>query len=140
MPALYDFAQHDALKAADDRLLPDELLLSFLDDLYLVTCRARAHDAFRTVADEVETRAGVRTHLGKLRAWSSGGGPAPQALADIDPDIWTADKIDSLNGIMILGTPLGKNEFVDAFAEKQSPTNANSCRKLNSFQISNALG
>ena len=37
MPALYALAQHDALVEADGQLLPSELLLAFLDDLYVVT-------------------------------------------------------------------------------------------------------
>ena len=74
MPALYALAQHDGLVAANDNLLPNELLLSFLDDLYVVTCRSRAYDAFQEVTTAVEECAGVRTHLGKLRrVWSAGG-------------------------------------------------------------------
>ena len=90
MPALYALAQHDALVTADGNLLPNELILSFLDDLYVVTCRARAYDAFQEVASAVQAHAGVRTHLGKLRAWSSGGGPAPVDIAALGPEAWTA--------------------------------------------------
>ena len=78
MPALYSLAQHDALVEADGRLLPGEQIFSFLDDLYIKTCRARARSAFDEVAGAVECGAGVRSNLGKLRAWSSGGGRAPE--------------------------------------------------------------
>ena len=46
MPAFYSLAQHDALFKADRRPLPNASLLSFLDNLYVVTCRAQTVDAF----------------------------------------------------------------------------------------------
>ena len=91
MPALYSLAQHDALVEADGALLPGEHILSFLDDLYLVTSKDRAAEAFRTVTGAVARRAGVHTHLGKLKAWSASGGPSPPDLAAISPEAWTAD-------------------------------------------------
>ena len=42
MPALYSLAQHDSLVEADGSLLPQERLLSFLDDLYIVTSRDKS--------------------------------------------------------------------------------------------------
>ena len=68
MPALYALAQHDALVAADNQLLPDESLFSFLDDLYVTTCQARAREVFDVVSSSVQQHAGVQTHLGKLKA------------------------------------------------------------------------
>ena len=67
------------------------------------------------MTDCVERKAGARTHLGKLKAWSSGGGPAPPDIAAIGADVWTADKLDHLNGLVVLGTPLGKPAFVETF-------------------------
>ena len=59
----------------------------------------------------------MHTHLGKLRAWSSGGGLSPPDLAAISPEAWTADLPDHLNGITVLGTPFGKAAFVEAFTQ-----------------------
>jgi hypothetical protein len=115
MPVLYALAQHDGLVEADGQLLPSEHLLAFLDDLYVVTSRGRAHEVFEIVTECVDRKVGVRTHLGKLKAWSSGGGPAPPDIGAIGPDVWTADKPDHLNGLVVLGTPLGKPPFVEAF-------------------------
>eukprot|EP00959_Pyramimonas_sp_CCMP1952_P470508 9496763-Pyramimonas_sp.AAC.1 len=70
MPALSALAQHDGLVEAESMLQPSERILSFLDDHYVVTTRDRAAAAFRIVANAVERHAGVRSHLGKLRAWS----------------------------------------------------------------------
>ena len=72
MPALFALAQHDALVKAAGQLGSGERLFAFLDDLYLVTDRARAATSFHRVANEVHQHAGVQTHLGKLRAWSKG--------------------------------------------------------------------
>eukprot|EP00973_Karenia_brevis_P007468 1010344-Karenia_brevis.AAC.1 len=74
MPALYALAQHAALREAAAQLTPADWLFAFLYDLYVITTRSRAAEVFQIVAQAVETRAGVRTHLGKLHAWSKGGG------------------------------------------------------------------
>ena len=64
MPALFALAQHDALVEAAGRLNPADSIFYFLDDLYIVTTKARASGAFRTVAEEVGRGAGVQIHLG----------------------------------------------------------------------------
>ena len=130
MPALYALAQHDALAEASGNLLPSEHLFSFLDDLYVVTCRARAAAAFEEVAGRVEALAGVKSNYGKLRAWCRGGGPAPPDLADISEDAWTADLPDEQNGLVILGAPLGKAAFVEAHARKRLGTEERLLREL----------
>ena len=84
-----------------------------------MTCRARAYDAFQEVTTAVLECAGVRTHLGKLRVWSAGGGAAPLDIAALGPDVWTADKPEHLNGIKVLGTPLGKPAFVESFMKER---------------------
>ena len=48
-------------------------------------------------------KAGVRTYVGKLKVWSSGGGPARVGISAISDDAWTADKPDHLNGLVVLG-------------------------------------
>ena len=58
----------------------------------------------------------MKTHFSKLKAWCSGGGPAPDDLADECPDAWVADKPPELNGFIVLGTPLGSDEFVKKHA------------------------
>ena len=112
MPALYALAHHDASVEASRSVLPSERLLSFLDDLYVVTARGRAADAFRTIASTIEEKAGVRSHLGKLKAWCKQGGHAPEELVRIEPTAWVADKPAASNGIIVLGAPLGTPELV----------------------------
>ena len=70
MPALFALAQHDALVKVSENLHPDDYIFAFLDDLYVVTTKERASEAFGIVTSNVETHAGIKTHLGKLKAWS----------------------------------------------------------------------
>ena len=76
MPALFSLAQHDGLVQAAQQL-PSATIFAFLDDIYVVEEKTKAHAAFRTVAAAVEAHAGVRTHHGKLQAWSRAGGTDP---------------------------------------------------------------
>ena len=119
MPLLYALAQHDALEAARQRLNADDWLFAYLDDLYLVTTRERAHAAFVAVTEEVEEKAGVRTHLGKLRLWSRAGGTCPPGFEGFGPDVWAGGADSAHNGIKVLGTPLGRQEFVKAHADER---------------------
>ena len=119
MPALYALAQHDALAEAAAALEPGERIFSFLDDLYLVTSQERARAAFETVATSVEKHAGVQSHMGKLRMWSSAGVDALPEVAELRADVWTASKPAESNVLVILGTPLGTPEIVQAHAQQQ---------------------
>ena len=78
MPALFPLAQHRAFVEAAGRLQPTERIFAYLDDLYVLTTRFRARAAFECVAEAVERIAGVRTHIGKFKAWARGGGAAPE--------------------------------------------------------------
>ena len=141
MPALFALGQHPALVTADEKLqqlavgtdawLEEDyfrpLLFAFLDDLYVVTVREMARQAFDVVTEAVANQAGIRTNLGKLQLYSKEGGPCPpgfddfQALrAENTTPIWTCDAPQIANrGIVVLGSPLGTVEFIKAHAEKR---------------------
>lgn len=122
MPALYALAQHDALAEAAGRLGQDEWLFAFLDDIYVVTTRDRATHSYHVVAECVERRAGVRTHLGKLQAWSAGVGEAPQGLDGVRADgspVWTANAPAAECGVVCLGTPIGTADYVSKHGEER---------------------
>ena len=47
----------------------------------------------------------------------SRGSPAPEGIAALGEDVWTADKPDIENGLKILGSPLGKDAYVRKFSQ-----------------------
>ena len=91
----------------------------YLDDLYIVTTRERARAAFDIVTGEVEAGAGVRSHLGKLRMWSKGGGTRPAGFEDFEGVVWTGDAPSEDRGIKVLGTPLGSEAYVAKFVRER---------------------
>ena len=119
MPALFALAQHDALIAARAKLHKDDLLFAFLDDLYVVTTRERAREAFNVVTEEVSSKAGIHTHLGKLRLWSKTGGERPPGFEEFDNEVWAGGAETAKRGIKVLGTPRGHSDFVAAHADKR---------------------
>lgn len=82
-------------------------IFAFLDDLYILTSKARAAAAFEAVAVHVEQHADVQSHTGKFEAWKRSGDEAPPDLAAVSGEAWMADKPDSENGIVILAISLG---------------------------------
>ena len=46
-----------------------------------------------------------------------GWGAAPEGIAALGVDVWTADKADIGNGLEIVGSPLGKDAYVRSFSE-----------------------
>lgn len=105
MPALFALGMHDGLREAKARLLPNEHVFAYLDDVYVVTSRARARAAFDCVTSAIEAHAGIRTNLGKLQAWCRAGGPQPPGLSDLGPSVWKANAPAAENGLKVLGTP-----------------------------------
>ena len=114
MPELYALGQHEALQAARQELDPSDVLLAFLDDLYLLTTKARVAEAIEIVTSKVADMAGVQPHLGKLEVWSASGGPAPPGLHERYPGAWKGDLPEVYNGLKVLGAPLGQPAFVRA--------------------------
>ena len=125
MPALLALAQHDALVEAASKLNPNERVFSFLEDLYVTTSKQRARVVFDTVSESVFRHAGVRAHLGKLKAWSKQSGEAPEGLevhGGSDNKVWQGDQPEQLNGLVVLGTPLGTRAYVEKRAAERLRT------------------
>ena len=121
-PALFALGLHAALCDARSRLHNDDVLVAFLDDIYLVTKGGRAREAFDTVANAVYRGAGVRANLGKCRVWSRAGGKAPEGIAELGPDVWRGDRTADARGLVLLGTPLGSPEYVRAHTDERLAT------------------
>ena len=86
MPALYALAQHDSLVQAASQLHPGESILAFLVDIYVIADRERAREVFNIVSHAIESGAGIRTHLGKLKGWSRSFSSRPPGFDDFGND------------------------------------------------------
>ena len=118
-PALFALGQHEALDRAASSLHPDDTLLAFLDDLYIVTTPARAREAFDTAAHAVEDHCGIASNLGKTRVLAAEGGPPPPGITELGEDVWCGDKPPAQRGVVVLGTPVGHPDFVQAWTDKR---------------------
>ncbi|CAK0910881.1 unnamed protein product [Prorocentrum cordatum] len=96
-----------------------DVLVAFVDDVYIKTTRARARAAFDTTTGAIHLHANVDCHLGKCRAYSRGGGAAPPGIGELGQDVWRGDRAPPDRGIKILGAPLGTPEFVAAHLESR---------------------
>ena len=75
---------------------------------------------------------GISVNHGKLHSWSRSGGAAPPDLAALDtPDhtVWRSDMAPADNGVTVVGTPIGCDEYVrgavqSKVVEQQSFTRA----------------
>ena len=123
MPLLFALGQHGALQAVQNSLGPTERLLAFLDDVYTVTTPERVAHSFATLQEHLHRHANIRVHLGKIKVWNASGVrpracDAFQAIAtgagSLEP-VWKGSGlVTDEQGIKVLGTPLGHEDFVAA--------------------------
>ena len=96
MPLLFSLGQHRALVASQARLREGELLLAFLDDVYIICAPDRAGDVHKILQEEVWRHAKIQVHHGKTKMWNrSGTTPAGEeeltaSARVLDPDavVW----------------------------------------------------
>ena len=69
-----------------------------------------------SVTTKVAELAGVQPHWGKLEAWSPQGGSPPLG---VPANSWKANLPAPMNGIKVLGVPLGQAECVQANAAER---------------------
>ena len=96
---------------------PEDSLVAFLDDLYIITSPAGARAALDEVAGTVAAHCGIASNLGKTRAIAAEAIPAPPGIAELGDEVWRGDKPEAQRGVVVLGTPLGHPAFVQAWAE-----------------------
>ncbi len=118
MPALFALGQHPALVNVRATLREGEALFAFLDDIYVVSEPERAKSIFEEVGRQLQAHCGISVNLGKTRVWNRGG-TRPQGFDDIgtaDQPAWTGnqDLPQDRQGLMVLGTPLGTRQYVEA--------------------------
>ena len=122
MPMLFSLGQHAALMAVAAKLREGERLLAFLDDLYIVTSPDRTVEIHNILREELWRHARISVHQGKTRIWNRGGimpdrsNILEQTARAVDPTakVWRGSHEDRAEsqGIIVLGTPVGHQEFV----------------------------
>ena len=130
MPLLFSLGQHRALEAIAARLEEGERLFAYLDDVYVVCNPAKVSEVHAILAQELERHAHIRLHLGKTQTWNRGG-IVPTGVAEltaaarrVKPDavVWRGDAqlpVQS-QGVRVLGTPVGRPEYVEDFLVRKS--------------------
>ena len=123
MPLLYSLGQHTALVSIQEMLRDGERLFAFHDDLYVVTVPNRVGAIFAVVQECMRRDANIRVHLGKIKVWNAGG-IRPRACdvlqqiaeaAGSRAPVWRGSGLPTAEqGIKVLGTPLGHEDFVAA--------------------------
>ena len=119
MPLLFSLGQHAALKAVQGGLQEGERLFAFLDDIYVVTSPERLGEVYALLSTHLLRCSSIRINVGKTQVWNAAG-ERPQAcdlLERLSPEnrVWRGSELPaSEQGIRILGTPLGRPEYVDA--------------------------
>ena len=71
MPLLFALGIHAALQAAQSNL-PHEILMAFLDDMYITSSPLRVGHSFAVLQEQLR-HANIRVHLGKIKVWNSSG-------------------------------------------------------------------
>ena len=91
-PALFALGQHEALRTAASQLHPEDALMAFLDDLYVVTGPGRARAALDTTTQAVSHHCGIASNLGKTRVIAAETDPPPPGIAELGEAVWRSDK------------------------------------------------
>ena len=116
MTGLFSLGLHEALVQARSQLQADENLVGYLDDLYVVTDKHRARQAYDTVMGCIRIEVGIEANLGKTESWGINGGEPQRGINDLGmpdaPPIWKGNLVPHLNRIEILGTPLGSQAYI----------------------------
>ena len=123
MPILFALGQHPALVAALRRFHAGERLFASLDDMYVVTTPDRVGAVHAILSEELWPHSRI-CHGGKTQVWNAAGirPPACDELDRVaqleDPEaasVWRGGDLPiASQGIKVLGTPHGHDEFVEA--------------------------
>ena len=119
MPALFSLGLAQALSEAQSRLRANELVIAYLDDLYIVTSPARARQAYDAVTEVVRARCGIEPNGGKTACWNKAG-VAPPGIAELGAGVWRGEGRPEARGMRILGAAFGTAEFVDKFGDDRA--------------------
>ena len=131
MPMLFSLGQHPALLATQARLLVNERVFAYLDDIYAVCRPERCGAVFAILQQELQSHAEIQLHHGKTQVWNRGG-VVPSGTEEltrmarhVKPEavVWRGDLELPLSqqGMMVLGVSIGQPEFVRDYLERKKP-------------------
>jgi hypothetical protein len=122
MPALFALGQHPALHSVSSQLRAGEHFFAFLDDVYLVCPPDRARTLFDAIRAALLHHCGIQVHMGKTKAWNRGGAEPPgmRELGTAEDSVWVGgpDTEPQRRGLVVLGTPIGHDEFIQQHMNK----------------------
>ena len=73
MPMLFALGRRPALLAIQARLLVNERVFAYLDDMYAVCRPERCGAVFAILQQELQSHAEIQLHHGKTQVWNRGG-------------------------------------------------------------------
>jgi len=112
MPALFCLALRRALQEIQGILPRDAYVFAYLDDVYVICGRDDVHGCYETVRDILQLRCHIDVNVGKLAVWGMGRAEAPPRVEEMGETVWKGSLPVNLQGIKVVGTPVGSDEFV----------------------------
>jgi len=109
MPGLFCIALAPALEQIQNQLV------ACLDDIYVFTRPERARAAYDMVRQVLWEQCRIEVHQGKLVCWNRMGGIPPPGITELaspSNPIWRGDAPAAANGVVVVGSPIGCDEFV----------------------------
>ena len=114
MPALFSIGVAEALRAARATLQPNETLLAYLDDTYILSTPNRALTAYNDVTTTMRNYTGIEPNLGKTVCWNKAG-LQPPGITTLGDGVWKGNEPAVTNGVRLLGTSIGHPECIEKF-------------------------
>ena len=84
MPGFFCVTLGPALAEIQERLPPGDLVVAYLDDIYVFTRPERARAVHDFVAEVLWERCRIRVNQGKLICWNRAGGAPPPGIAELN--------------------------------------------------------
>ena len=101
---------------------PDELLLAYLDDVYVTTSPERARAVFDLLSLHLHQHAHIRLHRGTARLWNASGREPPgvRELGSVEGPVWVGDRAlpSEQQGLVALSAPYSSPAFVATRAKQ----------------------
>ena len=98
-----------------NRLAPGNLVVAYFDDIYVFTRPERARAAYGMVREVLWEQCRTQVQQGKLVCWNRMGGIPPPGITELacpSNPVWRRDAPAAANGVVVVGSPIGCDEFV----------------------------